>query len=126
MWHAGGEYWARWYPAIRDALVARQRDDGSWMDSICPEYGTAMACDHPANAQQLSADLSALKCSDKTAGDCPNFGSPGEQNGTVPLSDAVLSDLISPAGIVLGLLRVPTACAGLRWLLAAAVFSGAR
>ena len=24
MWHAGGEYWARWYPAIRDALLARQ------------------------------------------------------------------------------------------------------
>ena len=44
MWHAGGEYWARWYPAVRDALVARQSDDGSWMDSICQEYGTAMAC----------------------------------------------------------------------------------
>lgn len=43
MWHAGGERWSRWYPAIRDSLVARQRDDGSWMDSICPEYGTAMA-----------------------------------------------------------------------------------
>jgi hypothetical protein len=44
MWHAGGELWARWYPAIRDSLIARQREDGSWMDSICPEYGTAMAC----------------------------------------------------------------------------------
>ncbi len=44
MWHAGGEYWARWYPAIRDALIARQSEDGSWMDSICQEYGTAMAC----------------------------------------------------------------------------------
>jgi prenyltransferase beta subunit len=44
MWHAGGSYWAKWYPAIRDALVARQSDDGSWMDSICLEYGTAMAC----------------------------------------------------------------------------------
>ena len=44
MWHAGGEYWARWYPAIRDALVARQGEDGTWMDSICAEYGTAMAC----------------------------------------------------------------------------------
>jgi len=44
MWHAGGEYWSRWYPAIRDALVARQSDDGSWMDSICLEYGTSMAC----------------------------------------------------------------------------------
>ena len=44
MWHAGGEYWNKWYPAVRDALVARQSDDGSWMDSICLEYGTAMAC----------------------------------------------------------------------------------
>ena len=31
------------HPAIRDQLVARQRDDGSWLDTICPEYGTAMA-----------------------------------------------------------------------------------
>jgi prenyltransferase beta subunit len=44
MWHAGGDYWTKWYPAVREALVARQRDDGSWMDSICQEYGTAMAC----------------------------------------------------------------------------------
>ena len=44
MWHAGGERWQLWYPAIRDELVARQRSDGSWMDSICSEYGTAMAC----------------------------------------------------------------------------------
>jgi hypothetical protein len=44
MWHAGGEYWARWYPAIRDALLARQAEDGSWVDvSVCTEYGTAMA-----------------------------------------------------------------------------------
>jgi prenyltransferase beta subunit len=44
MWQAGGELWKKWYPAIRDALVARQSDDGSWLDSICLEYGTAMAC----------------------------------------------------------------------------------
>jgi hypothetical protein len=44
MWHAGGDYWRQWYPAIRDALVERQRDDGSWIDQISPEYGTAMAC----------------------------------------------------------------------------------
>jgi hypothetical protein len=43
MWHAGGEHWRRWYPAIRDELLLRQRDDGAWMDSICQEYGTAMA-----------------------------------------------------------------------------------
>ncbi|HEV3024901.1 MAG TPA: prenyltransferase/squalene oxidase repeat-containing protein [Pirellulales bacterium] len=43
MWHAGGQRWQSWYPAIRDELLARQRDDGAWMDSICQEYGTAMA-----------------------------------------------------------------------------------
>ena len=44
MWHAGGEHWSRWYPRIRDILIAHQRDDGSWMDNICSEYATAMAC----------------------------------------------------------------------------------
>lgn len=44
MWHAGGDHWRRWFPAIRDELVARQHPDGSWMDSICLEYGAAMAC----------------------------------------------------------------------------------
>jgi len=44
MWHAGGQRWQQWYPPIRDELVARQRTDGSWLDSICAEYGTAMAC----------------------------------------------------------------------------------
>jgi hypothetical protein len=44
MWQSGGERWLHWYPAIRDALIKRQREDGSWLDSICVEYGTAMAC----------------------------------------------------------------------------------
>jgi prenyltransferase beta subunit len=44
MWHAGGEYWSKWYPAVRDALISRQAEDGSWIDSICMEYGTSMAC----------------------------------------------------------------------------------
>ncbi len=44
MWHAGGERWQQWYPAIRDELLTRQRDDGGWSDAICAEYGTAMAC----------------------------------------------------------------------------------
>ena len=43
MWQAGGERWERWYPAIRDVLIARQQPDGSWADPICSEYGTAMA-----------------------------------------------------------------------------------
>jgi Prenyltransferase and squalene oxidase repeat len=44
MWHAGGEYWSQWYPAIRETLLARQAPDGSWPDTeVCPEFGTAMA-----------------------------------------------------------------------------------
>jgi len=44
MWQAGGEPWERWYPAVRDDLIARQRPDGSWIDSISNECATAMAC----------------------------------------------------------------------------------
>lgn len=45
MWHAGGNYWRRWYPMVRDELLARQNANGKWIDmSVCPEYGTAMAC----------------------------------------------------------------------------------
>jgi hypothetical protein len=46
MWTAGGNYWAEWYPAIRDELIRhpRLRGDGSWIDQICYHYGTAMAC----------------------------------------------------------------------------------
>jgi hypothetical protein len=28
---------------VQDVLLGLQQDDGSWMDPICPEYGTAMA-----------------------------------------------------------------------------------
>jgi hypothetical protein len=44
MWTAGGAYWAEWYPAIRNELVASQQPDGSWVDQICSHYATAMAC----------------------------------------------------------------------------------
>jgi len=44
MWHAGGDRWARWYPAIRDTLLKNQRDNGAWQDSVGPEYATAMSC----------------------------------------------------------------------------------
>ena len=43
MWQAGGEDWSQWYPAIRDALLQRQADNGSWIDPVGDEYGTAMA-----------------------------------------------------------------------------------
>ncbi len=44
MWHAGGEYWNDWYPAIREQLISSQAADGSWSSSEAgPEYGAAMA-----------------------------------------------------------------------------------
>jgi hypothetical protein len=43
MWIQGGEDWAEWYPAIRNELIRRQTAAGYWTDSICNEYGTAMA-----------------------------------------------------------------------------------
>lgn len=46
MWTAGEPRWSEWFPAIRDELIgrARLREDGSWTDSICGHYATAMAC----------------------------------------------------------------------------------
>jgi len=45
MWHAGGELWREWYPAVRDELLFDRNADGHWSDNyICDEYGTAMAC----------------------------------------------------------------------------------
>ena len=44
MWQAGGDYWRRWYPAMRDDLIKRQRKNGSWTSPISIEYATAMAC----------------------------------------------------------------------------------
>ena len=44
MWQAGGERWERWYPTLRDHLMARQANDGSWKDNNGPHYATGMAC----------------------------------------------------------------------------------
>lgn len=46
MWHARGDHWQTWYPAIRDELLQRQSPGGGgWPErSICTEYSTAMAC----------------------------------------------------------------------------------
>lgn len=41
-WHAGGDRWSQWYPAIRDYLMKRQEENGTWSNTICPEYGAAM------------------------------------------------------------------------------------
>lgn len=43
MWHAGGKHWTNWYPAVRDALIKRQQENGVWTDPIGSEYATAMA-----------------------------------------------------------------------------------
>jgi hypothetical protein len=44
MWHAGGVAWETWYRAIRDLLIARQKEDGRWEDLLASDYATAMAC----------------------------------------------------------------------------------
>ena len=44
MWHAGPPRWPLWYAGVEKWFVERQRKDGSWFDSIGPEYATAMAC----------------------------------------------------------------------------------
>lgn len=44
MFLAGGSYWAAWYPAIRDELIAKQdRLSGSWSGEVNNEYCTAAA-----------------------------------------------------------------------------------
>ena len=43
MFLAGGGYWADWYPAVRDQMVARQGTDGSWSGEYSGDYCTAMA-----------------------------------------------------------------------------------
>jgi prenyltransferase beta subunit len=40
---AGGEYWAKYYPAMRDQLISRQQRTGSWQDPVNDDYATAMA-----------------------------------------------------------------------------------
>lgn len=43
MFQAGGQRWSQWWPAIRDELIAKQSDDGSWRGQAGSEYGTSMA-----------------------------------------------------------------------------------
>jgi hypothetical protein len=44
MFLAGGDYWAKWYPAIRDQLIARQNvASGSWQGDFSEDYATSMA-----------------------------------------------------------------------------------
>jgi Prenyltransferase and squalene oxidase repeat len=44
MFMAGGDHWAKWFPAIRDELLERQNKNiGSWDGEASAEYATAMA-----------------------------------------------------------------------------------
>ncbi len=44
MYLAGGDWWGRWFPTIRDEIISRQTDEGYWTDPNAGEdYGTAMA-----------------------------------------------------------------------------------
>ncbi len=43
MFLAGGDYWATWYPAIRDELISRQAITGNWSGDINDDYATSMA-----------------------------------------------------------------------------------
>lgn len=45
MFIAGGEYWAKWWPAISQDLLKKQsKTNGSWDGDAGKEYATAMAC----------------------------------------------------------------------------------
>ncbi len=44
MYLAGGTAWAKWWPAIREELIKKQADDGSWEDrSVGYTYATSMS-----------------------------------------------------------------------------------
>jgi hypothetical protein len=43
MYQAGESYYQEWYPHIRDALLAKQGQDGSWQGGHDTGYGTSMA-----------------------------------------------------------------------------------
>ncbi len=43
MFLAGGRWWAKWWPAIRTVLLARQSADGNWIGGAGASYATAMA-----------------------------------------------------------------------------------
>lgn len=42
MWQIGGDAWNRWYPSVRDDLIARQQANGSWPSQTSVEAATAM------------------------------------------------------------------------------------
>ncbi len=44
MYLAGGEYWSRWWPAVREELLRKQSSNGGWLDHHAGgAYATAMS-----------------------------------------------------------------------------------
>jgi len=43
MWTAGGNFWAEWFPAIRNELLAKRNNQGVWDDFYGNSYATSMA-----------------------------------------------------------------------------------
>jgi len=43
MFMAGSDYWAEWWPKLREHLLAKQDTDGSWLGEGGEAYGTAIA-----------------------------------------------------------------------------------
>ena len=43
MFLAGGEHWAKWFPAIREELIKMQNADGKWTGDNSDPYATSMA-----------------------------------------------------------------------------------
>lgn len=43
MYQAGGDYWKKWYPEIRNLLVKTQASDGSWKNAEGASYGAAFS-----------------------------------------------------------------------------------
>lgn len=44
MYLAGGEHWARWWPAIREDVISKQSANGSWLDHYAGgAYATSMS-----------------------------------------------------------------------------------
>jgi hypothetical protein len=64
-WQLAGEgpaqAWQDWYAATSAALIAAQREDGSWADPSCPEYGTSAAL----AVLQMPGDLTPLYQQDR-------------------------------------------------------------
>jgi prenyltransferase beta subunit len=43
MYLSGDEHWQKWWPAVREELLAKQDPEGFWRNQAGDEYGTAMA-----------------------------------------------------------------------------------